>query len=280
MKIAHNEPTPEEVIKEVIYGVIEGSELIATLYLPKDKSVTLRPSVVYLHGGGWSQGTRKQFFRQAAAMASKGFVGLCIDYRLSIENQYPASIQDAKCAVRYLRANAEQFSLDPDRIGAVGGSAGAHLSACLATTGGGKKLEWEGTGGHQEYDSSIQAAVLFNGVFDLQTWWDYGKYNKLMTEFLEKPYDKDPELYYDASPVNHVDSRTCACLLIHGEDDEAVPISQSINFHNRILSVGGHSEIIKVLGVGHGWFNSEPHFQFCLEPMMKFLLKQLGTEIT
>ncbi|GAG13224.1 unnamed protein product, partial [marine sediment metagenome] len=184
---------------DVVYGTIESRDLIGTLFLPKNGSETARPSVVYLHGGGWRGGTREQFPRHAAEMTSKGFAGLCIDYRLSDESPYPAAIQDAKCAVRYLRANAERFALDPTRIGAVGGSAGAHLAAFLATTGDKRRQEWEGTGGHQDYDSSIQAAVLFNGEYDLRTWWEYGKCNEFMLNFFRKPFEEAQDLYHETS---------------------------------------------------------------------------------
>lgn len=268
---------PDANIKkqDVVYACIDGRDLIGTLYLPAAKRPKQIPSVVYIHGGGWSRGTREHFSRQAIAMAKKGFAGLCIDYRLSEESQYPAAIQDSKCAVRYLRANSDLFGLDASKIAAVGGSAGAHLAACLAVTRAEQKTDWEGTGGHQEFDSCIQAAVLFNGEFDLPSWWRYGKCNDFMLKFLRKAYEEAPALYEEASPINYLDANICPCLLLHGEEDVAVSVSQSIDFHNKILSVGGKSDLVKVPNVGHAWFNNEIHFESCLKKMMDFLLVNL-----
>ena len=261
----------------VAYGRAAHRDLRGTLFLPKHSTGSSAPSVVYLHGGGWVMGNREQFLRHAAVMTTVGFAGLCIDYRLADEKPYPAAIQDAKCAVRYLRANAPRFGLDPERIGAVGGSAGAHLAGCLATTP--DKEEWEGDGGHQGHSSAIQAAVHFNGEFDLPAWWQYGKpeCNQLMLEFLGVPYEEAPELYRDASPIKHVSEKMPPCLLLHGEADTVVPISQSIEFCTRVRSVGGHCELIRVPKVNHAWFNRAPHFQPCLEALMAFLVEQLGS---
>ena len=260
--------------EQVIYGKAGERELLGTLYRPKSPSGSLCPVVVYIHGGGWKGGTRAQFPRHAAAMTEKGFVGLCIDYRLSGEAPYPAAIHDCKCAVRYVREHASGLNIDPDRIGAVGGSAGAHLSAILATTP--SRAEWEGEGGWPGQSSSVQAAVLFNGEFDLPAWWHYGKCNDLMLRFLGTPYAEDPELYRLVSPIAHVDAHTPPCLLLHGEEDEPVPIAQSIDFCAKILAAGGRAELIRVPGVGHAWFNRDPHFERCLAHMMDFLVRHLS----
>jgi len=229
---------------------------------------------VYIHGGGWRGGHRAQFARHAAAMTLEGFVGLCVTYRLSDEAPYPAAIEDCRCAVRYVRANAEALGIDPNRIGLVGGSAGGHLSSLLATTPG--MTEWDGEGGHAGQSTEVHAAVLFNGEFDLPTWWGFERCNEFMVKFLGKPYEEDPKLYALASPITHVDANTPPCLLVHGEKDELVPIEQSASFHDRIRAAGGHAELIRVPDVGHAWFNRDPHFQPCLEWMRDFLVRQLS----
>lgn len=261
--------------QDIVFGNVAGRDLIGYLYLPPNEKGRPFPSVVYLHGGGWHKGHGKQFERHAAAMARQGFAGLCVEYRLSDESKYPAAIQDSKCAVRYLRANAAKFNLDPAHIGAAGGSAGAHLSACLAVTGKKLKPEWEGDGGYSELDSSIQAAVLFNGEFDLTKWWEYGKGNEFMRLFFNKTYEEAPSLYHEASPSSYLKFGMCPCLIMHGEQDEVVPVSQAIGFHNLIQSFGGRSELITVPKAGHAWFNNSPHFEPCLQLMMDFFTKQL-----
>lgn len=261
---------------QVVFGRVGTRELRADLFLPKTAPTQSRPAVVYVHGGGWQMGNASQFARHAARMAAHDFVGLCIDYCLSGETPFPAALEDCKCAVRYLRAHAAELHLDCRRIGAVGGSAGAHLSAMLATTA--KRNDWDGCGGHVRYPSEIQAAVLFNGEFDLTTWWHFGKCNEFMIRFFKKTYEESPELYRLASPITHVDRNTPPCLLVHGENDEAVPIQQSVDFYNRILATGGRSELVRVPSVGHAWFNHDPHYESCLQIMMKFLIQNLAEQ--
>ncbi len=269
------DPASGIIISNVVYGQSGERGLHATLYQPPENMSGPYPAVVYIHGGGWSNGTREQFARQAYAMAEKGYAGLCIDHRFSKEKPYPAAIQDAKCAVRFLRANAEKFNLDANRIGAVGGSTGAHLAACLAVSGNGKMQEWDLSGGYHGIDSSIQAAVCFNGEFDLPAWYRHGKGNEFIIAFMGSKYEDAAALYLEASPIRHVDAAVCPILLLHGEKDEAVPVAQSVEFHDRIQSVGGRSELVIFPEVGHAWFNYPPHFDGCLQMMMQFLLKNL-----
>ncbi|NRA39409.1 MAG: prolyl oligopeptidase family serine peptidase, partial [Planctomycetes bacterium] len=135
---------------------------------------------------------------------------------------------------------------------------------------------WEDHGGYAGIDASIQAAVLFNGEFDLPTWWQYGKSNEFMLDFIGCSYEDNQQIYQELSPLTHVDQNTCASLLIHGEDDVPVPIAQSVDYHNKLLSVGVHSELVRIPDVGHAWFNDEPHVQPCLEKMQEFLLERLA----
>jgi acetyl esterase/lipase len=263
---------------DVVYGKVGTRELKGILFEPRKPSKSLLPAVVYIHGGGWTTGTLAQFTRHAAAMTEKGFVGLCIQYRLSGETPYPAAVEDSRCAVRFLRAHAKEFNIDPKRIGAVGGSAGAHLSALLATTP--NRKEWDAEGGHFDYSSAIQAAVLFNGEFDLPQWWKYEKCNDFMLKFLGTSYEQDSELYRLVSPITHVSEQTAPCLMMHGEEDVAVPISQSVEFYDALCTKGVSAELLRVSKVGHGWFNSNrPHFESCLQYMMAFLVRYLGTSV-
>src|SRR5262245_30064586 len=111
-------PDNVELKRDAVYGKGGGRELKLNLFLPRAGTGT-RPAVVFIHGGGWSGGNRSQFYRQAAYLASKrGYLGACIEYRLSGEAKFPAAVEDAKCAVRWLRDNAKTYRVDPDRIAA------------------------------------------------------------------------------------------------------------------------------------------------------------------
>ena len=119
------------------------------------------PAIVYLHGGGWSGGDKGQFEPQATHMATKGFVGATIQYRLVPEATFPAPVEDTKAAVRWLRANASTYRIDTDGIGVAGYSAGGHLAAMLGTTP--HIAEFEGDGGNPGFSSRVQAVAAFAG---------------------------------------------------------------------------------------------------------------------
>ncbi len=160
--------TPQDVEcrDDIVYGTGGGRELQADLYLPSEPAAARIPAVVYAHGGGWRGGDRTQFSRHAIAMARHDFAGLCISYRFADEAPFPAAVEDANCAVRFLRAYADDLGVDPDRIGIAGGSAGGHLAAMVSTTCGTARLE--GTGGHGDFSSDVQAYAGFNPVLDLR----------------------------------------------------------------------------------------------------------------
>jgi acetyl esterase/lipase len=264
------------VERSLEYGRVGDRQLRGIIYVPKKESGRRRPAVVYVHGGGWRGGKVAQFSRHAAAMTERDFVGLCIGYRYSGEATFPASIQDCKCAVRYLRANAEHLRIDAGHIGIVGGSAGAHLSALVATTP--SRHEWLGSGGHADHSSAVQAAVLFNGTFDLPALWRAGKCTPILQALFGKTYEENPEVYKLASPITHVDANTPPCLLLHGEEDGAIPVQQSVDFRNRLQRAGVSAELIRVPGVDHGWFNHDPHYEPCLRHMMDFLTRNISTK--
>jgi len=136
------------------------------LFKPKEQSEAL-PAIIWIHGGGWRGGTRDSGHKMARYFAERNYVAVAISYRLSGEAPFPAQIHDCKAAVRWLRANAQAYGIDPKRIGAIGNSAGGHLAALLATSAGVEELE--GDGGNEVYSSALQAAVGSGAQTDLET---------------------------------------------------------------------------------------------------------------
>src|SRR5205823_333626 len=141
-----------------------GVALKADLALPNEGKGPF-PAVVCLHGGGWVSGDRKQMSKTIEVLARRGYVALAPDYRLAPAHRFPACVEDCKAAVRWLRANAGKYRIDPGRIGAVGLSAGGHLACLLGVTTPGDGLE--GTGGNSDRSSAVQAVVSFAGPTDL-----------------------------------------------------------------------------------------------------------------
>ncbi|MEW6356921.1 MAG: alpha/beta hydrolase [Planctomycetota bacterium] len=258
---------------DVVYGRGGGRDLKGDLYLPTRKGEG-RPGIVFIHGGGWRGGTRLQFRRQAAHMATLGFVGLCIEYRYSAEARFPAAVEDVKCAVRWMRAHAGTYGIDVSKIASVGGSAGAHLAAMLGTTDDSVGLE--GEGGYPDQSSKVNAMVPFNGVFDMAACAPKSPgAATAIVQFLGGQPDQIPDTYRLASPISHVDSTSAPTLLLHGSADEVVPFEQSVMFKKALEDAGVHVELYEASGAGHGFFNRPPFYEPTLKRIEQFLVRVL-----
>lgn len=249
-------------------------DLHLDLFLPKSGDGPF-PGIVYIHGGGWSGGNKAAFRRQAARMATKGFVGACIEYRLSGEAQYPAAIYDAKAAVRWMRANRLKYNIDPDRIGAAGGSAGGHLAALLGVTGG--SPEHEGGAGNAGFSSRVQAVAAFNPAVDLVSFGKTGPDNaqNSVSKFLGATYAEKPELWAKASPLTFASRHSAPTLFLHGDKDATVPIQQSRDMLEKLKAGRVETELFVGEGGEHGFFNRPPHYEPALKKMEEFFMRVL-----
>ena len=205
------------------YARYGARELQLDLYRPAVRGAPL-PAVVCVHGGGWFQGQRGNLTQLAQALAARGFVAVTISYRLSGEAKFPAAIQDTKAAVRWLRANAATYGIDAAAIGVTGLSAGGHLAALLATSGG--VAELEGDGGNASQPSAVQAAVAMGAQTDFET----DRIRALSERpddphyapFVGAPQSAIPRTYALASPRHHLDRTDPPLAFVTGElDDES-----------------------------------------------------------
>jgi acetyl esterase/lipase len=254
-------PDNVTVVKNIIFGTGGGRDLHLDLFLPNNEK-PLRPGIVFIHGGGWKKGDKTKFQRQAAHLASKGFIGACIEYRLSGEAKFPAAVQDCKCAVRWMRANAKKYRIDPDRIAVMGGSAGGHLAAQVGTTDESFRT-LEGNGGHAQYSSRVQAVVSYYGKFDVR--------GIDRPDFFGQSYKAIPDLYALGSPIVHVTADDPPMLLCHGTADETVPYAQSVRLHAALRTIGVHAVLKTAEGAGHGCYNRPPWYTVGLQQMEEFL---------
>lgn len=238
-------------------------ELKLDLFRPKRRSGVPLACIVCIHGGGWRVHKREWFNGHAAYFAKNGIAAVGVDYRmLPAIKSLRACVEDVKAAVRWVRANAEKYGLDPKRIGAVGGSAGAHLTAMLATTADVKELE--GRGGNAEFSSEIQAAVGYaTPALNLES--------PRMRERRRRRKWKipDPRLI---SPYVNVDRGSAAMLFIHGTKDKTVPLSDSKDLHAKYQKAGAYSELKILEGKPHVFYTNERAAQWALE----FFRKQFG----
>jgi acetyl esterase/lipase len=264
--------------RDVVFGTGGGRELKMHLVLPKETSKTPAPVYVWIHGGGWQAGTKEGGIGQLIPLVRQGFVGATIEYRLTGEAAFPAQIEDCKCAIRFLRAHAEKYNLDVDRIAVGGSSAGGHLVALLGTSGGVPELE--GKGGWPDHSSSVQAVIDLYGPTDFElfvTAKGYESHNrdgspesKLLGggEVL-----KNPEGIQRVNPITYIDRTDPPFLIIHGSADRTVPPNQSQALHAALKEAGVECELHIIQGAGHGGPQfGEPQVR---EMQEQFLLKQL-----
>lgn len=244
--------------KDIVYGRAGDVDLLLDLALPADRSRPV-PAIVCIHGGGFIEGNRRQFAAVARAFAREGFVAASIDYRLAPRFPLPAQIQDAKAAVRYLRANATALGIDPARIGAVGGSAGGQLALMLGLSGADPLLE--GEGGNPGVDSRVQAVVNLAGTTDMtpEAWVGHERavktvYKGLSTEmamailFGAAPA---PGLIALCSPISHAGPGDPPVLTMHGDKDTTVPVQQAQRLHARLDEAKVVNQLVIREGIGH-----------------------------
>jgi acetyl esterase/lipase len=239
-----------QVLHDLEYARVEvdGREkrLLLDLYLPPEGAPRPLPLLVYIHGGGWMEGSKEGC--PGSVVAEMGFAMACVDYRLSQDSIFPAQIHDIKAAVRWLRAHAKEFQVDADRFGAWGDSAGGHLAALLGTSAGVPELE--GNVGVQGVLSAVQAVCDWYGPTDFsrvppafvesitypvapEVFEHYGtepwfEYTLATTLLLGGPVEERIDLAMFANPITYIDPGDPPFLIFHGERDEIVPIDQSI----------------------------------------------------
>lgn len=240
---------PESVIetKDIEYGNVDGRKLQLDLYQPRECSGP-RPGVIFIHGGGWSSGQRSDYKYYCTRFPQMGYVAATVSYRLVGEAQFPACIQDVKCAVRWMRANAEKYGINPNAIAAIGGSAGGHLSMMLGYSAGVPELE--GTGGHQEYSSAVQAVVNLYGPVDM-TLEEFHENKTLLDFFGGKHFKEIPDQYRLASPMTHIKKGAPPTMIIHGTDDTTVPVSQADMLETRLKEFDVPCEYLRLKGYPH-----------------------------
>ncbi|HEX2866463.1 MAG TPA: alpha/beta hydrolase fold domain-containing protein [Ignavibacteriales bacterium] len=217
------------------YAKVKGASLKLDLYLPKKMQGKL-PLIVWIHGGGWKYGNKSSAFQAARLLLPKGYAVAGINYRLSQDSIFPAQLNDCKAAIRFLRANARKFSIDPERIGVWGSSAGGHLSALLGTTGGvmtsvsgGIMMNIEGSvGGYFDYSSRVQAVCDFYGPTDFLRMDGYHlqpRSNESM--LIGGPIRKNIDRCMLANPIRYVSPDDPPFFIAHGTKDPVVPFNQS-----------------------------------------------------
>ncbi len=262
-----------ELRKNLVYGNGDGFPLKMDLLLPKERRISPAPVILWVHGGAWNDHQLDRNYRpevELLKLAAKGYVIACCDYRLSDQAVFPAQIQDCKCAVRFLRAHARQWDLDPERIGAWGESAGGHLVSLLGAVDGVKELE--GNGGWKDFSSRVSAVCAWYAPSDLTA---FGKgEGSPERQLVGDPASSEErrEKLAQASPLTYVHREMPPFLLMHGTADQLVPLSQSQVMFDRLKELGVPVELAWIEGQGHGFFQGEEPYCLVNDFFDKWLL--------
>ena len=235
------------------YAKVDNSTLYVDLYLPSTQGKA--PLIVYLHGGAWRAGNRKDV--PVKPFVEKGYAVASVEYRLSTQAPFPAQIYDVKAAIRFLRAKADSYHLDANRFIVAGSSAGGHLAAEVAVANGNKELEGS-EGEYLSQSSDVQACVTYFGASNLQTLLSQSseqtqKMRKPALQFLlgGQP-DEKPELAQLASPVAHVSASSPPMIWLHGDQDPQMPPPQADEMKAAYEKAGRPFKLVLIPGAKHG----------------------------
>lgn len=235
--------------EDVEYGSGDGEKLHLDLAYPT-KGEGPFPAVVCIHGGGWRGGDRSMFRPLVKQLADRGYVAVTVQYRFAPTYKFPAQVEDVKCAVRWLRANAEKYKIDKDRFGAIGGSAGGHLALMLGLMD--EKDGLEGKGGCQDQSSEVQCVVNIFGPTDLLKKFP-DNIEPLLVDFVGGAIADKQEEIKQASPLTYLDESDGAILTFHGDKDDIVPYNQAELLDEACQKTKVEHTLVKMEGEGHGW---------------------------
>ena len=259
---------PSSIIfeKDLVYAKVGETELHLDLARPKQGKGPF-PVVICVHGGGWKAGSKDQFLQAMYSLSQQGYVAASVQYRFAPKDRFPSQIDDVKTAVRYLRSRAKELNLNPDKIGAVGGSAGAHLSLLLGTTGPDDIKE---VGDHPTLSSAVQAVVSIAGPTDLTPVFPDAS-EQMVRDLIGKSRKDDPDAYKKASPIHFLNRGDAPALLIHGTKDELVPYEQATSFIEAAKKAGVEAELFTIKDGGHGGGGKPQDWADGVTRMVRFL---------
>lgn len=252
-------PAPAAIPHQTaVYGEAGGEKQRVDIY--GANPAKQQPALIWIHGGGWMGGGRTDIVPGVVSLTALGYVLFSIDYRLAApgQNKYPAQLDDCQRAVRWIRAHAGEYGVDPAHIGALGESAGGHLAALLGTM----DTRDNSDATLAAYSSRVQCVVDLYGPADLApAGAERGPENEVALQIMENFIGASPETgldkYRAASPVAHVDKHSAPFLIFHGAGDPLVPATQSQALDAALEKAGVETKLIIFPGEGHGFTNAK-----------------------
>lgn len=268
-------PDDVEEILDIEYGTGGERKLLLDLYLPKGRTEDATSSaIIFIHGGSWKGGERSDMKFYCVKFAGKGYVTATVTYRLTGEAPFPAAVHDVKCAVRWLRANAAKYQVDPEHIVVSGNSAGGHLSMMVGYS---DDPSLEGSGGNNGVSSRVCAVVNFYGPTDLTT--EFAKKQGVLKDFMGgKTFDEAVDAYKLASPLFHLTRYDPPTLIFHGTIDSTVPIAQAEKLADKLKKLGNDYVYERYDGWPHTMDLAEAVNRRCVYQMEQFFKKYIPME--
>lgn len=251
--VAVAQQVSDTVVREdgIEYSNPDGVSLQLNLVRPKTGEGPF-PAVLCIHGGGFRAGKRESYDALCNKLAERGYVAVTITYRLAPAHKFPAAVHDTKAAVRWLRANAAKYGINPDRIGVTGGSAGGHLAQFLGVTA--NVPQFEGDGGNAEQSSSVTCVVNVYGPSDFTR--SYGKSvdaHEVLPLWFGGDLTTHRALHIQGSPLYWVTPNAAPTLCIHGTEDRYVAHEQAVWLIDRLQAATVDAELLTLDGAGHGF---------------------------
>jgi acetyl esterase/lipase len=279
-----------QLATDVLYATMDGQELRLDVAWPSAPGT--HPLVVAVHGGGWYMLDKTLWRRSIQILAGQGYVAASVDYRLAMAgcdpdggvlpdagtchpNHFPAAVQDVRCAVRWLRANAATYSIDPTRVAAMGDSAGGNLASMIGVTTDVTGLDAVCPVGG---DASVDVVVPFYGPEDFFNWDPTFPSAEDVARFLgTASYNSDPMLAKLASPIYHVTPQSPPYLMLHGTADHVAPYPQSVAMRAALHAAGVPATLVTLPGVDHAFppISPLPQFRTSTCTMLAFLQQRL-----
>jgi acetyl esterase/lipase len=249
-----NEEPAATTEEDIVYTKAGTTELKLDLVRPRDGE-GLFPAVLVIHGGAWRQGNKADVRPMLAEFVRHGYVAVAPQYRFCPKDAFPSQVHDVKAAVRWIKSNAKKYRIDPERIGAIGFSAGGHLAMMLGLTGPSDGLEGDVSAGAP--DSRIKAVVNYFGPTDLAAKDIPDICKPWVKDFLGGTPQEKPEAAAKASPLTFVSKDDAPVLTFQGTKDPLVPFNQAIKLADAMTSANVPGRVELLIGASHGWAGAE-----------------------
>ena len=248
---------PVSAQRDIPYTANSHSRQKLDLFTP-EKADGQTPLIIWIHGGGWSGGSKADCPPLRQGFTERGYAVASLDYRLSSDAIFPAQIEDCKAAIRWLRAHAKEYNLDPDRFGVWGSSAGGHLTAMVGASGGAKEFD---KGEQLDVSSRVQAVCDFFGPTDLLQMDAHALPDARMkhdpvsspeSRLIGGAIQENKDKATRANPITYITADDPPFLIVHGDQDPLVPIHQSQLLFDALKKAGVSAHFHTIHGAGHG----------------------------